>query len=278
MIEIGCGAMRIGVAPEVGGGLSRASFDGLDVLRPAPLLANNPLDLACFPLVPFSNRLANQGLRPNSNLSPHAIHGYGWLHAWSVAEAGAARVRLRHQYASGDWPWSYESEQTIEAMHDGYSHEIALWNRSDRSMPAGIGLHPYFARDDDTVFAALFTGEWQVDQEQLPKTLTQVATPQDWWRGAPIGSRIVDTGYVGRRGEMRIAWPSRGLRVRIAPDDALAHTVIYVPAGQPFFCVEPVSHMTNPLNHYGPGVQTGLQWLAPGTNLSAKVRLFVTRH
>ena len=46
--------------PQRGGAIREFSCDGRDVLRPTPESAgDDPLDMACFPMVPFVNRIAD---------------------------------------------------------------------------------------------------------------------------------------------------------------------------------------------------------------------------
>jgi aldose 1-epimerase len=52
--------------------------------------------------------------------------------------------------------------------------------------------------------------------------------------------------------------------------------VVYVPPGQDFFCVEPVSHVNDGFNLLDRGVaQTGVRILEPGERLAGVVRLSV---
>ena len=103
------------LAPEIGGAIVGWRLGAVPLMRlPAPdaIIAGNVRGLACFPLVPFSNRIANgrfnwedapYTLDRNFGDHPHTIHGVGWKRAWEVAEAGAsfATLTLRHD-ASGD--------------------------------------------------------------------------------------------------------------------------------------------------------------------------------
>ena len=44
--------------PELGGSVASLTWKGRDVLRPTPAEATDPLQTACFPLVPYANRIA----------------------------------------------------------------------------------------------------------------------------------------------------------------------------------------------------------------------------
>ncbi|MEG2902226.1 MAG: hypothetical protein RR983_18175 [Massilia sp.] len=88
------------IVPQIGGSLAR--LDWLRGAQPVPLLRGLPPDfsgmpqpgqLACFPLVPWSNRIAPSGFEyagqryvptPNRPGEKVAIHGDGWQQAWDV--------------------------------------------------------------------------------------------------------------------------------------------------------------------------------------------------
>ena len=73
---------------------------------------------ACYPLVPYSNRIrdarlrfgnADHALTRNFGDHPHAIHGVGWQRAWRIERAtGASAVIAYDHVAQGDdaraWP------------------------------------------------------------------------------------------------------------------------------------------------------------------------------
>ena len=58
-----CGTLSLGIRPEIGGSISHFRQGAADILRPAPPDSRQPLDMACFPLVPFANRIAGGRFR-----------------------------------------------------------------------------------------------------------------------------------------------------------------------------------------------------------------------
>jgi aldose 1-epimerase len=56
------------------------------------------------------------------------------------------------------------------------------------------------------------------------------------------------------------------------------HLVIYVPPGQDFFCIEPVSHVNDGFNMLERGVETtGVHVLAPRETLAGTIHFRVVR-
>src|SRR4051812_46618815 len=109
------------LAPEAGGAILGWMFGTTALLRrplPDAVVSGNARGLGCFPLVPFSNRIANGRFRwageshvlaRNFGDHPHAIHGVGWQRAWSVDSAGpaSATLSLHHTPARGTWPFAF---------------------------------------------------------------------------------------------------------------------------------------------------------------------------
>lgn len=278
--------LRLVLAPAHGGSIVRADKAGQALLRAASdeaAAAGDVLGMACFPLVPYSNRIAqgrfafegrNLTLPSNMGDHPHSIHGTGWRGAWSVAESDPASATLTFNESGDDWPWHFHAWQTFALDARGFSLTIGVRNDAPTRMPVGLGIHPYFPRDEWTLLHALFSGEWQ-HEDALPVRWDRRGEPEDWWQGRPVASRLVDTAYTGRTGDILIEWPGQRYRLKVRPDGLFAHTVVYVPPGEEYFCVEPVSHMPNAVNRPEPASDTGLRVLEPGEMLQGSVRFAV---
>src|SRR5690349_4888172 len=111
------------LAPEIGGSVAR--FDAVQrgglfpLFRPASPGSHSVLDMACFPVVPFANRIRGGAFRfrgrtitltPNMKGERLPLHGQGWLHPWRVARTNASKAELVYEHAAGEWPWHYEAE------------------------------------------------------------------------------------------------------------------------------------------------------------------------
>jgi aldose 1-epimerase len=281
-LVLASGETRVEILPGLGGGIARFDWRGREVFRAAPEKPRSPLELGSFVLVPFCGRIAEgrfsyrgQDVALPANFPgrpdyPHAIHGFGWQAAWTVTALTPARAVLTYRHDADAWPWAFEAVQDITAYADGYAHLLSITNHGETAMPAGFGLHPYFHRDPDAVYRGLHRGEWGSEGGFLSEPQER-GRPRDFWGGAAAGTRAVDTAYEGREGAMTITWPGRGVHLAIEPDAIFGNTVVYVPPGEAFFCVEPVSHVPGALNRDGAEVAS----LAPGETLQAGVRFRV---
>lgn len=245
------------IAPDIGGSLRSLDWKGLPLFRRAR--TGHILDAACFPIVPFCNRIAMGRFAVDgvehclpSNFPdawhPHALHGYGWVRPWQVIAQDASSIRLVHVYNEGEWPWRYRAEQHVVVAADGVRMQMEVTNLGPGIMPAGLGFHPYFPGDDSAVYHGLHRGEWQTSSDGLPLALAEAVGAVDWWQGAPMTSRAVDTIQEGRDGALTIRRPADGLLIEMEPSDCLSCTGVYVASDADFFCVEPLTHPTDAIN------------------------------
>ena len=264
-----------GIEPGCGGSVSRLDWNGIAVLRPAPPGATSPLRMASFPLLPFANRIANGRFGPhrlprNFGDHPHALHGNGWQSIWTAEPPGEDRVRLRLEHDGGEsWPWRYAAVQDIELVAGLARFRIELTNRDSRSMPAGLGFHPYFPLYPETRLMACAEAVWLTDEEQLPVHRADAAHFGNWAAGSPVaGKGLIDNAYAGWDGAARIEQP--GLVLEIEASGAHAFH-LYRPEREDFFCFEPVSHL--PDAHNRPAFL--LDRLEPGESLALEMRIAV---
>lgn len=283
------GAMECLLAPDCGGSIAAWRMnrpDGpLDLFRPASeaaLAGNFAPDMACFPLVPFSNRIAGgrftfQGravAMPTDPGSPHRIHGHGWSAPWSVEGRTDRAARLVFRHDADSWPWRYSAAQTIALDEDGLTVALELVNDSDSDMPAGFGLHPYFPKPPGTRVTAGLTGVWDSDETILPRTRRALPPAWNFPKGVAMDGLVLDNGFTGWDGAAALVWPEHGLGLSMIADGPFGHLIVYAPAGGDYLCLEPVSHMTDALNRPGEP-DAGIIALPPGERLTGTVRFRV---
>jgi aldose 1-epimerase len=282
LITLRAGDAAVELAPEAGGSVTRYWIERGPVtrewLRPTPagaLRAGHPYLAAAFPLVPYSNRIraGRFSFRGRSVVEPlnrpperHAIHGHGWQARWQPAEVTAATARLEYRHPAGAWPWAYHVTQRFTLTPSGLTVELSLSNQSAAPMPAGLGWHPYFPRTPRVTITADVRAMWLTDEEKMPTE--RVAPP-----AAPFG-RGRDNCFVGWSRRVTIDWPELGARLVMRATPPLDYLVVFTPARRPFFCVEPVSHVTDAFNLAEAGrSDSGTLVLEPGETLRTAVVL-----
>jgi aldose 1-epimerase len=272
-------SFELGLAPELGGTVTHFRHRGRDLLRPAD--GDNPTGAAAFPMIPFSGRIADgrfnwQGrhIQLDANFPPetHAIHGHGWTRGWQTDATGADNAVLSYVHAPDAWPWAYRAVQAFRLGASGLELTLSVTNLSGESMPAGIGWHPYFPSRGAQIEADT-SMIWETGEDKIPKYRRAPAGTEQLRKPQGVESLGLDTPFETTGGPVSLRWPEEGISLRMLTDDALLFLVVYTPAGEKYFCAEPVSHIPNMVNMTAPARDTGLVSLAPGKILSGRIRL-----
>ncbi|MGD9536895.1 MAG: aldose 1-epimerase [Alphaproteobacteria bacterium] len=289
MLTLERDGQRAVVAPGHGGALASYSAEigggRVDLLRETGAVTpdRSILDFASFPLVPYSSRIRDGRfsfggrkvqLPLNFGDHPHSIHGHGWQRPWTVVDKGADAVTLAYRHAADHWPWAYEARQSIRLDGGGLALELAVVNRADSLMPVGLGFHPYFPRAGEARLSAKVAAVWRMDGEVMP--VAREPLPADWklGDGMALAGRDLDNCFDGWDRSARIEWPKTGVALDLAASEPFGNLVVYAPAGQGFFCVEPVSNITDAFNLAAAGhTATGMRTLEPSETLAGRMRL-----
>ena len=292
LITLRAGGAGLLLAPAAGGAVARYWIDDrgrpLDLLRPwtAPGQGDR-FQAAAFPLVPYSNRIragrfSFQGrelaLPLNRPPERHSIHGQGWQISWTPLDVGPHEATLEYRHAADAWPWTYRARQRFALGERSLSVAISLTNESDAAMPAGLGWHPYFVRTPRTSLTASVEAMWLTDDEVMPTTLSAPPSELDLTRGVKVDTVALDNCFVGWPHRALIERPEERVRLTMTAAPPLDFLVVYTPPGRPFFCAEPVSHITDAFNLAATGrTDTGMRILTPGETLRATATLSVER-
>ena len=139
-------------------------------------------------------------------------------------------------------------------------------------MPVGLGMHPYFVRTPQATITTKTEKMWINDAETMPLRLESVPETELLNHGLSVTQHELDNLFTGWSREALISWPEWNANLRIFADVPLDFLMIYNPAEEDFFCVEPVSNVTDAFNmqargDFGHGVMT----LLPGELFEGKV-------
>jgi aldose 1-epimerase len=243
-----CHAARLTLDPLRGGAIRAFKCHGQDVLRPTAANAgDDPFDAACFPMVPYANRVADgrfgfEGLavrlEQNWSEDPHPLHGQGWRAPWAVMAAATSNATLRFDGGGDEWPWRYRCEQSFQLLQDGLSVDLSIENLGTAPMPAMLGLHPYF---NDAASAQLHVHAprvWLTDSAALPVKETQTPAAWGFEPARAIHAVPLDHCFSQWNGSATLRWPDRTVAIR-ASHCPFLH--VFAPAGKDFFCIEPQS-------------------------------------
>lgn len=276
----------VDVSP-LGGAILRALWHGVPILAPTPTpgLASERLGAeACFPLVPFGNRIEGNAFRfegrvytltPNT-ADPLVLHGDGWRRRWTVLRGDAGEVALQHRKApDAASPFGYEALQIIRLADDALTLSLAVTNTAPQALPYGLGFHPYFPRTPATRLVAKAERYWSEQENHLPGSAGPFPPALDFTAGTVLPAHWLNNAVDGWDGKARIEWPDRGVALSLEAGAGFGCFVLYSPsAAAGFFCLEPMTHL--PGAHRRPDAG-GLRSLAPGETLAGEVVLRCAR-
>jgi aldose 1-epimerase len=272
------GGARVTLDPVRGGSIREFNWEGVPIFRPTPPDAgDNPLEVSCFPMIPFANRIA-QGrflfdgrtvqLSRNRRDEPHPLHGYGWLSPWSVVSGSVSNATIRFEGGGDEWPWRYRCEQNFQLLREGLSVELSIRNLSVTPMPAMLGLHPYYSGDATATLQAHLSRVWLTDEASLPMEEAPVPPSWSFERARAINGVPLDHCFSGWNAIATLRWPDRTGTMSATGCNCLQ---IYAPAGKDFFCVEPQSAACGALGRRAEEFTV----IAPGERASIRVHFSV---
>jgi aldose 1-epimerase len=140
-------------------------------------------------------------------------------------------------------------------------------------MPAGLGPHPYFLRTPKATVAAGIGKMWLDESEKMPTRPVDPPAHLDLRKGVRVDTAAMDNCFSGWDRSAAIEWPEWRARLTMTADAPLDFLVVYTPAKQDFFCVEPVSHAPDAVNNVNAGREdTGFLALEQGKTLRVNIR------
>ena len=281
LLTIVAGAAKLTLAPDFGGAIVAWTRNDEPIFRaplPGALEADTPRDLASYPLFPYSNRVAHrrftfagQTYNLPDLMRGWAIHGAGWQLPWSAHEDGGA-VTLSLDYAPGPlWPFAFHAEQIFTLSENALDCDCIIENRHNAPAPAGFGQHPFFPRSPAMRMQFSADQVWHNAADMIPTHVTAVPPEWDHHTAQPVG-QYLDNCFSDWNGHARLEYPDRGYAIDITADPIFANLVVYVPAGQDFMAIEPVSNINDGLNHMHDGSAHGVFVLQPGETRRGHMR------
>ena len=233
-------------------------------------------------MVPFCNRVRDRRfvwngrehfLLLNSRDGRQTAHGFGWRTAWEVRARAYDTVHLRHDHIAGAWPWDYSADQRITLDAGGLTIALCVTNHSADTMPAGLGLHPYFPLSSRSRVAFCARTVEAVDRSGFPvpdpEGLMILSDAADGRLDPHIGNRYIG----GVIGDVRIGDPTEPHAV-ILRASGCSTLALHVEQDSRLFCLEPMSHAIGALNASDPP-SSGIRTLRPGERMSLTVRMDV---
>ena len=278
VVELRAGALRLALRPDLGASIAGLWLGDTPVLRSIePALLTGPRESGCFPLVPYSNRLGYRRFRwlgreytTAANFGddyPHSLHGSTWTQPWRISERDADGVELvLTQRSDASWPFAFDVMQRFELTDNALTVRLRFTNIDARTQPVGLGWHPYFPKRSRSRMHVECSGRWE------PDATSHLPTRRVAQQGIDAEVRHLDFDHCfdGWRGAARV----RDEALSVSLTSSLSHLVVFTPPQRDYFCLEPVSHVSNAIHMADPAAH-GLRTLAPGESMDAAMTLEV---
>lgn len=300
-------SLSVGIAPDLGSNMFRLRAGELDLIHCEQELLKARDFTGNFVLWPLPNRIRDKRYsyrgrdyslaevkRPRGN--DVLIHGLvfdrAWQHDTPVVAADSASVTTYIDVTPQSphfaaYPFESRLSLTYTLRADGVTVTYTVENRGSDDLPYGFALHPYFAAlsgRDDTRISVPATTVMEADDELLPTGRLLDATGVmygmfDLRAPRPLSALMLDHVYTGvQLGESAsVDYHRHGLRLRITASDDFTHYVVYVPNGEPYFCLENQTCATDAVNLAQRGLteMAHLLELRPGERASGFIRYAV---
>jgi aldose 1-epimerase len=274
--ELHAGALRLALRPDLGGCIAGLWHGGTPVLRSTePGALTSSRAAATYPLLPYSNRVAyakfrwkghDYTTRPNFDASPHSVHGVGWQRPWQIVSSSVLELVLKLSHpGDADWPFAFEATQYFTLTPHSMTVQMVFSNTAEIAQPVGLGWHPYFVKRERSRLHIELANRWDSDAAELP--VRKVAQPGI---DSDVSHLDFDNCFDGWKGVARI----RDEKFSLQLSSSMNHLVVYTPQTKPYFCVEPVSHLSNAVHMAEPAAH-GLRSVAPGESFEVSMTLDV---
>jgi aldose 1-epimerase len=292
-LRLRAGALLVELVPEIGGSVAsfrkRTADTLVELMRPLSEVARHhrdPEGVAMFPMLPYANRVAHNAFEfeghhydfsPNAPDQPLNLHGSGWTHPWTVASVQVNRAELRvERQVPGD-PYFFCATQRFELIPNRLRVETHLMNQGTRTMPFGMGLHPWWSYHPDTTVQFRATEVWLEGPDHLPTERITVPSQFDFSCRQALLCSWRNHCYSGWDGQAEIRFGNSGVGLKIQADPLYRHLMFYCDPARGVFCLEPQTHSSGALNRLARDGEEdlGLVFLHPGESLSGAVSFAV---
>jgi aldose 1-epimerase len=173
------------------------------------------------------------------------------------------------------WPADFRIRATYTLSAATLTLDIEIENPSDRELPFGLGLHPYFRVPLGGPAAAEckirvpVTQEWELENLVPTGRSHVLERPWAWTQGQRFGDLALDNVFGGLGSEIgrttgEIHDPGVGRSLLIRFGDAFRAAVLYIPPHREALCIEPYTCIPDPIRLAEQGIDAGLAVLAPG--------------
>ncbi len=255
-----------------------------------PEAGETPRWFGSWPMLPMCNRAFAAKLDtgfeihdlPANDPSGANIHGFSWQNTWDVVAQSQCRVVLQH-VGRGLGPFDYTAQTSVTLEQSGVTFDLSVTHQGEAPLPFGMGFHPWFPADGDTLVSFKAAGEIYMAEGFRPVGSGPVRPMHDFSHGrgirrhaeGPAGGMDCETAanYLDWDGTMQVHWPRLGKALVLNASPNLRSPVVWSPVGAEFVCFEPQSHAVGAQTEGLVRALAPMRILARGETLNGSMRL-----
>lgn len=245
------------IDPKWGANLLAYVSQGVSIINSNENLVANKGFTGCPVLYPTPNRVKDCKTSYNGKEytqtkdgKPHMLHGYAFYREFEVLDTEItddfASVSLSVKISDDKEVLSsypFENKLTVKYILKDSSLRIeySAENLSDKEMPYGFGLHPYFYYEDDAFFSIPSDIYVETTDAVIP-TRRFLNTPDKFGEineGILASGVQLDNNLIRRGNEKAVlAYTKEKVKVIFDASENFRHFVVYHPKGANFICIE----------------------------------------
>jgi aldose 1-epimerase len=250
-------------------------------------------------LFPYPNRIRGgkftwEGVKYQLPLSDstglHSIHGFACRRPWRVLASGANEISawLTAEFHCAvdspenlaSWPADHLLQLTFRLGANVLRLEAVVKNPSTRSLPFGLGFHPYFHRPSpQTLVQAPARAFWELHDNLPTGKVLPVNPSRDLNSPRPAGELQLDdvlTELPGDRANAEgLLFRGQIGQLELWTSPAFRELVAFTPPHRQAVCLEPYTCTTDAANLATQGIDGGWLTLGPGLDWSGVFEMVV---
>ena len=282
MIELKNNFIQLGILPEAGGALSYLKYNDSNILRPSLSDEKEANQSSLFPMIPYTSFIKDghfpyfgiiRNVEKNCPFSKYPMHGDVWRSKLKLENQSENSVTLFYQHdKTSGFPFSYSAKVSYLLKENILEIILTLQNDSILPMPYGMGIHPFFVRDNNTEIQFEAPKIWFRGGDPILGHPYTAPRELDFKNTKSIPANGANVSFGSWNSNATISYPNKNIRIDIQADNSFRHLILYAPKGKDFFCLEPVTNTPDAFNLASLGtVGTGIQSLGPKQTVSNKI-------
>ncbi|MBM3461675.1 MAG: aldose epimerase [Armatimonadetes bacterium] len=264
-VGVSTGNSALEIAPARGGILTSLTVDGTELFYLDPATLEDPTKSVRggMPILfPICGPLRDDEWRVDGRVFHMKQHGFARNLPWRVAARGGGSVTMAlnsTEETRAQYPHDFEARFEYRLIDRGLHVRQTVENRGSAPMPMTLGVHPYFATDDNArvtvdVPATLVAQNPYGTPETRPSTINLEA-----------GVDLCFVNATTPEGTLHA-----GRQIRLSAGAPYKYVVVWTQPGKPFCCVEPWTARGDALN-----TGNDVSHVAPGETLETWVEIKV---